>query len=104
MLELRPLIATVGVKLQQEREQPEHRSHQQHATVAVLDIGGVDDGLHQQALCVDQDVPLLALDLLPGIVTMRVREPPFSALLTLWLSMIATVGLASRPACSRHWT
>jgi hypothetical protein len=30
--------------------------------------------------------------------------PPFSALLTLWLSMIAAVGLASREACSRHAT
>jgi hypothetical protein len=28
----------------------------------------------------------------------------FSALLTLWLSMIIAVGLASRPACSRHCT
>jgi len=28
----------------------------------------------------------------------------FSALLTLWLSMIATVGLASRNASSRHFT
>ena len=28
----------------------------------------------------------------------------FSALFTLWLSMIATVGLASRPASSRHCT
>ena len=64
----------------------------------------VDDGMHQQALGIDQDVALLALDLLPGIVTMWVREPPFSVLLTLWLSMIATVGLASRPACSRHCT
>ena len=30
--------------------------------------------------------------------------PPFSALLTLWLSMIAAVGLASRSAFSRHAT
>jgi hypothetical protein len=28
----------------------------------------------------------------------------FSALLTLWLSMIAAVGEASRPACSRQST
>src|SRR5882757_1118211 len=28
---------------------------------------------------------------------------PFSADLTLWLSRIAAVGLASRPACSRHF-
>ena len=29
-------------------------------------------------------------------------DPPFSALFTLWLSMMAAVGLASRCACSRH--
>jgi hypothetical protein len=65
----------------------------------------VDDGLHQQALGVDQDVPLLALDLLACVVAQGIdADPPFSAPFTLWLSMIAAVGLASRPACSRHWT
>ncbi len=29
---------------------------------------------------------------------------PFSALLTLWLATMAALGLASRPACSRHCT
>jgi hypothetical protein len=63
------------------------------------------DGLHRQALCVDQDVPLLTFDLLAGVVAWRIdRVPPFSAPLTLWLSMIAAVGLASRPAASRHAT
>ena len=28
--------------------------------------------------------------------------PPFSPLFTLWLSMMAAVGLASRRSCSRH--
>jgi hypothetical protein len=52
-----------------------------------------------------KDVALLALDLLAAIIAVRVdRRPPFSALFTLWLSMIAAVGLASRPACSRHST
>jgi hypothetical protein len=65
----------------------------------------VDDRLHQQALGVDQDVALLAFDLLACIVARRVDAgPPFSAPFTLWLSMIAAVGLASRPACSRHST
>jgi hypothetical protein len=50
-------------------------------------------------------VPLLAFDLLACIKARRVdAAPPFSALLTLWLSMIAAVGLAARPACSRHST
>jgi hypothetical protein len=65
----------------------------------------MDDRLHQQALRVDQDVPLLAFDPLARVKSRRIeRTPPFSALLTLWLSMIAAVGLASRPASSRHWT
>jgi hypothetical protein len=63
------------------------------------------DGLHQQALRIDQEVPLLALGFLPSVVARRIdRVPPFSAPLTLWLSMIATVGLACRPASSRHAT
>ena len=100
-----PLVAAVGVELQQKREQAEQRAHQQHATVAVLDVGRVDDGVQQQALGVYQDMALLALDLLARIKAGRVdRDPPFSALLTLWLSMIAAVGLASRSANSRHCT
>src|SRR5208337_460271 len=40
-----------------------------------------------------------------GVVARRVdARPPFSALLTLWLSMIAAVGLASQAAASRHFT
>jgi hypothetical protein len=50
----------------------------------LLDIRGMDDRLHQQALRVDENVPLLAFDLLAGIEPRRVhQEPPFSALLTL---------------------
>ena len=103
-LELRPLIAAVGIELDQEWKSAEQARHQQRAAVAVLDVGGVHDGMHQQALRIDEDVPLLALDLLACIVARRIdRRPPFSALLTLWLSMIAAVGLASREAAWRHF-
>jgi hypothetical protein len=64
----------------------------------------MDDGEHQQALGIDQDVAVPALDLFPRIVSMPVVRPPFSAIFTLWLSMIAAVGLVSRSALSRHWT
>src|SRR3954468_21781275 len=105
LLELRPLIAAVGVKLEQKRVQPEEGGHDHHATVTVLHIGCLHEGVHQQALCVDQDMALLPPDLLARVVARRVDGgPPFSAPLTLWLSMMAAVGLASRPACSRHWT
>jgi hypothetical protein len=59
--------------------------------------------VHQEALRIDEDVPLLAVDLLARIVAMRIDAgPPFSALFTLWLSMTAAVGDAARPACSRQ--
>ena len=83
----------------------EQRAHQQHTAVAVLQVGCMDDRLHQQALRIDEDMPLLALDLLASIEARRIdRAPPFSAPLTLWLSMMAAVGLASRSAISRHFT
>ena len=67
-LEVGALVPTVSIELQQEGVQAEQRAHQHHPAVAVLDVGGVNDGLHQQALGVDQDVPLLAFDLLAGVV------------------------------------
>jgi len=35
------------------------------------------DGVHQQALRVDENVPLLALDLLARIISMRIVSPPY---------------------------
>ncbi len=37
----RPLIAAVGVELQQKRKHTEHRRHHQRATVAVLNVSRV---------------------------------------------------------------
>ena len=70
--------------------------------IAVLDIGGLDVGRQDHAERIDDDVPLLAFDLLASVVARPIDLcPPFSAALTLWLSMIAAVGLASLPAISR---
>ena len=84
LLELRSLVAAVGVELQQEREQAEQRAHQQHAAIAILDVGGMHDRAQQQALRIYQKVALLPLDLLAGVIATRVnRAPPFSAPFTL---------------------
>ena len=105
LLEFRPLIATVGKELLQEGIHPEQGRQQQDAAVAILDIGAMNDGVEQQAQRVYENMALLALDLLARIIAMRIDAgPPFSALFTLWLSMIAAVGLASRSPCSRHST
>jgi len=82
--ELRSLVAAVGVEFQQGRVPAEQRAHQQDAAVAVLNTGRMDNGLHQETLGIDEDVTLLALDLLAGVKARRVDgDPPFSALLTL---------------------
>ena len=101
----RPGVGAVGEQHAQEGELPEQRGQQQHTTIAVLHVGGGDQGVQQQSELVDQDVAFLTLDQLAGIEAMRIdRRPPFSALFTLWLSMMQAVGLASRAACSRHFT
>ena len=104
-LELRPLVASIGVELEKKGIEAEQARHDENAAIAILNIRRMDDGMHQQALRIDKDVALLAFDFLARVVAARVdAAPPFSALFTLWLSMIAAVGLASRPAFSRHFT
>ena len=83
----------------------EHGRHDECAAIAILNICGMNDCMHQQALRIDENVPLLALDLLSCVVARRInRSPPFSALLTLWESMTAAVGLASLETASRRFT
>jgi hypothetical protein len=95
----------VGKQPFQERIHPEQRGKKQDAAVAVLDIGGMNDRVQQQAQRIYENMALLALDLFARIIAMRIDTgPPFSALFTLWLSMMAAVGLASRSPCSRHST
>ena len=104
-LEFRPLIAAVSKQLSQERIHPEQGCKKQNAAVAVLDIGWMKDHVQQQAQRIYENMALLALDLFARVIAMRIDTgPPFSALFTLWLSMMAAVGLASRSPCSRHST
>lgn len=70
--------------------------------VAILNVGRVDGYAQQQAERVDEYMPLAARDLFAGVITLRIEQsPPFGAALALWLSMMAAVGLASRPSFSR---
>ena len=74
----RPLIAAIGVEFQQERIHAEHGRDDQRAAITILNVGGVHDGVDQQALRVDKNVPLLALDVLSRVVTRQInRGPPF---------------------------
>ncbi|MSP05933.1 MAG: hypothetical protein EXR05_12045 [Acetobacteraceae bacterium] len=59
--------------------------------------------MQQQTWRIYEKMALLALGLLASVIIMRVnRAPPFLALFTLWLSMIAAVGEATRSTtCNR---
>jgi hypothetical protein len=63
----------------------------------------MNDRVQQQSYRINEDMPLLSLDLFARVVTVWIDVgPPFSALFTLWLSITQAVGLTSRPICSRH--
>ena len=104
-LKLRPLIAAIGKQLAKQREPAKQRRHHQQPAITILNVSRMNHGVQQQPNGVDEDMALLAFDLFAGIEPMRINAgPPFSALFTLWLSMMQAVGLASRSACSRHLT
>jgi len=105
VLEDRSLVTGVSEQLGQEREPSQQAAQQQTAAIAVLDVSRMHDRMQNQAQRIDQDMPFLAFDLLARVIARPIdRRAPFSVLLTLWLSMMQTVGLASRSAWSRHAT
>ncbi len=101
--QLRAAVGAVGEDRLQEGKQPAGVAIQdQKGAVAVLYVGRVDDDGEDQAEGIDQEMALLARDLLARVIARRVdARPPFSALFTLWLSITPALGLASRPSRSR---
>ena len=101
----RPLIAGIADDALDEREQTSHLAQQWLGSIAVLHMRRLHDDAEQQAQRVGQQMALAACDLLARVVAGRIeRRAPFCAPFAVWLSMIAVVGLASRPDCSRAAT
>ena len=74
----RTLIGAVGKQFLKEWKLAEQRGEQQQAAIAILNVGGMDNGVQQQTQRIDQDVPLLALDQLAGIEAVWINAgPPF---------------------------
>ena len=101
--QLRSLIVGIGEDAFDEGKAAARAAvEDQRSAITILQVGRVDDDVQQEAERVDENVPLAARDLLARVIPRRIeRRPPFCAPLALWASMIATVGLASRPAFSR---
>ena len=96
------LVARISDDTLDEGKGPTCLPQQGLRPVSILHAGGVDSNGQEQPECVSQDVTLATGDLLACIIAGRVeRGPPLRAPLVVWLSRIAVVGLASRPAISR---
>ena len=91
-------VAPIGPDQLESRELPDQLGQHQLGPVAVLEMGGMHDHGQKQAQGVYNDVPLAPFDLLAGVIAPR---PPFSAVFTDWLSMIAAEGLTFRPSWTR---
>jgi hypothetical protein len=74
------------------------RQEQVFAALMVLNTGLMDELVEDQPLRLDQQVPLAAFDLFAPVVA---APPPISLVLTDWLSMMAALGVGSRPCLTR---
>src|SRR6516164_71911 len=71
-------IATVGKDALDEGEQSACSAQQMECSIAVLNVGGMNDNVQQETQRVDQDVPLATFDLLARVVARRIEpSPPF---------------------------
>ncbi len=91
-------IATVGKDQLETSEARSQLPDQQLATVAILDVGRMDNQRHDQANGIDDQMTRTAKDFLARIVP---TIPPFSAVFTDWLSMMPTLGVGLRPSFRR---
>jgi hypothetical protein len=70
------LIAAIGEQFFQERGHPEQGRDNEHAAVAVLNIGRMDDDVKQQAQRIDRDMAFLSGDFLARIIAARIDVGP----------------------------
>ena len=91
-------IAAISPDQLESRKSPHKLRKHKLGPVSVLDIRSMDDNGQKQSQSVYDDMALASRDLLACIVSTR---PPFSVVLTDWLSMMAALGVGSRPSASR---
>jgi len=82
----------------QPRQAPPHLLQQRFGRIAILHVGGEHHQSPDQAQRVDEQVPLAPAYFLGPVPAM---DPPFSVVLTLWLSTTTALGVGSRPSRTR---
>ena len=92
------LVSAIGPDQLETRKAALERRKQGLAAVSVLNVGFMHQHMQDQPIRIDQEMALAPFDLLPAVVAAR---PPFCVVFTDWLSMIAALGVGSRPALTR---
>ena len=85
----------------QPREPTGQAYERQPSPVSILNVCRMHHHCQQQPRSVYDDVSLSSTDVLTSIIATR---PPFSVVLTDWLSMMAALGLTARPSARRNWS
>jgi len=96
------LVPTIGNSLLERWKALAGDFQERGGGVTILHVAGRDYDVDQQAECVDRRMTLFPLDFLCRVISSRINLcPPFSALFTVWLSMIASVGVSDLPSSHR---
>lgn len=95
-----PGISTICPDQGQPRKPFLQFGHNQFGPIPILKVGRMNNHGHDQADGIDDNMAFSPRNLLSGIIT---TIPPFSAVFTDWLSIMAAEGLACRPASRRTW-
>ena len=91
-------IASIGPDQPHAGKPPCQFIDDQLRSISILDIGRMHHHRQQQPHGIYNDVSLSTVDLLASIIATR---PPFSVVLTDWLSMIAALGVGLLPSDCR---
>ena len=93
-----PGIGTVGPNQLEARKATQELAEHQLGAIPILNIGGMDHHGQEQSQGIHYNVAFASTNLLARVVTPR---PPFSVVFTDWLSIMAALGVGSRPSISR---
>src|SRR5260221_1780882 len=94
----RPFVDVIRPDQAQAWKMSRHRAEHQAGTGWVLQASTMHHHHQQQAQCIHHNMAFAPFDALTRI---KALQPPFSVVLTLWLSILAALGWASCPKHTR---
>ena len=91
-------LAGSGPHPLQPRPLPLHLGHHQLGAITVLQVCRMDHHGQHQPHGIHYEVALATLDFLAGVIA---SGPPFAVVFTVWLSIMAALGVGWRPSAAR---